>query len=417
MLRKSILPILFLFIGLYVNAQTYRTQALVPDIRTIQVIANGDWMQPPVIKLNSDDYINISFDRLSKTSSTRLRYKLVHCDADWKQSRLSDIEYIDGFNDNLIEDYAESINTNVEYTNFQIEIPNRDISIKESGNYALVVYDEDKPNEALLYASFSVLDSQIAISGQVSTNTDIDANKEHQQVSFQISYPGLTVRDPFTDLKVFVMQNNRLDNMRSFIKPTYIQPNKLIYEHNRDLIFEAGNEYRRFEIVSYRYNGLNVESVQYVRPYYQAYIVPQKLRSGKVYSYDQDQNGRFLIRNAEANDSDIEGDYFIVNFRLEMDEPILESIYLNGDFSNNSFTEDYLMKYDHSEKVYYTSLLLKQGAYNYQYLTRKGKGIYSPALIEGNYFETENEYLIYVYHRPMGQQFDSFIGLLRINKK
>lgn len=398
------------------SGQTYRTQPLASDIQTIQVNANGDWLQLPIIELNSDDYLQISFDRLSRTASNRLRYKIIHCNADWTQSSLSTIEYIDGFDDNLIDDFSESTNTAIEYTNFRLELPNRDVSFKVSGNYVLLVNEEDNPDNVLLSACFSVLDPQVGIVGKMSSNTDIDSNKEHQQINFEIDYAGLTVRDAFTDLKVFVSQNNRLDNQKKFIKPTSVRQNKLVFEHNRDLIFEAGNEYRRFETVSYRYNGLNVGKVEFKNPIYQAHLVPQKITEGKVYSYDEDKNGRFFIRNAEGTDSDIDADYFMTNFYLLSEDPILGNVYLNGEFTNNTFSDKYLMKYDANEGMYYTSLLLKQGAYNYQYLTKIGNK-FTPSKTEGNYFETENEYLITVYHRPMGQRFDSFIGLLQIKKR
>ena len=161
---------------------------------------------------------------------------------------------------------------------------------------------------------------------------------------------------------------------------------------------------------------MNIASTDLTRPYYSTSIITDKVRAGKRYIYDQDQNGRYLIRNAEANDADIQADYFKTRFTLDIPEPILEPIYLNGGFTNNWFDEKYLMKYDIANKVYTADVVLKQGAYNYQYLTQSGK-IYSQAKIEGNYFETENEYAVYVYYRPVGFLSDQLIGLLLISGK
>lgn len=414
--NKLYLIFIFLFSTGLLFPRNYKTEPIDPQIHTIQVIKNGNWLDIPIINLNSADYIDISFDRLNKESAQRLRYKIIHCNADWAESSLSSIEYLDGFNDNSIYDYAESINTTVEYTNFKLQIPNDDISIKKSGNYAVVVYEEDDPTEELLIACFSVLDEQIRISGQLTTNTDIDSNAGHQQISFEINHAGLTIQDPVQDLKVYVSQNNRLDNKRKIERPTHIQNNKLIYRYNKDLIFEAGNEYRRFEVLSHQYNGMNVIMQRYVAPYYHSYLTPVRINAGRYYSYDEDQNGRYLIRNADASDNDIEADYFLVNFILQAEQPFIENIYVNGDFSYNRFTEDYLMKYNYTEKVYSVPILLKQGAYNYQFLMQRGSN-YSPAETEGNYYQTENEYLISVYHRPMGQQYDALVGILPIKMR
>jgi len=412
----SFICLFFLLISNQLFAQVYKTQAISSEIHTISVNKQGDWLQLPVIDINSDEYIELSFDRMGDNSTNRLRYKVIHCNADWTQSSLSDIEYIDGFNDNSVDDYALSVNTTFEYTNFKLALPNNDMGFKLSGNYVVRVYEEDNTDNILLDACFSVMEPQIAISANITSNTLIDANREHQQVSFVINHQGMNIRDPFSDLKVFVRQNNRLDNQKRLVKPTYVQASKLLYEQNRDLIFEAGNEYRRFEIVSHRYNGYRIEHTQYDRPYYYASIIPDQIRSNKRYIYDEDQDGRFYIRNAEGHDSSIDADYFFVKFSLMTDNPILDNIYINGDFTDNTFDDDNLMKYDYERKEYQATLLLKQGAYNYQYLTKKGSN-YSAAIIEGNYFQTENAYQIYIYHRPMGERYDRLIGFLNLEKK
>ncbi|MDR2956047.1 MAG: DUF5103 domain-containing protein [Prevotella sp.] len=414
---KYIFTSFFLFLYLVLPAQSYKTQAISSEIYTVQATMNGDWSKIPVIKLGGNDYIDLSFDRISDDSFNRLRYRIVHCDAFWKKSTsISEIDYLTGFNDNMLDDYSPSLNTTVEYTNFKLRIPNRDINFKLSGNYAIEVYEEDSPNMVLLTACFSIVDNQLSIAAAVSSNTDIDSNKAHQQLSFTLHHQGINIRDPFTELFIFAQQNNRMDNERAKIKPTYVNPGKLVFEHNRELIFEAGNEYRRFETASYRYNGMNVAHIEYTRPGYTMGIAIDKIRAGRGYSYDQDQNGRYFIRTNEGDNSATEADYFTTNFTLEMEQPLNQDIYINGDFTNNTFSDKYIMKYNEENKAYNLSLLLKQGLYNYQYLTKESNG-FSTAKIEGNYFEAENEYTIYVYYRPAGQRYDSLIGVQTLQSR
>ncbi|WP_165025711.1 DUF5103 domain-containing protein [Dysgonomonas sp. ZJ279] len=411
------LTVIFLLTCITAWSQAYRTLAISPEIHTIEVNINGDWNREPIMKLNSNEYVHIGFDRISENSFHRLRYRITHCDANWKKSKeLSDIEYLDGFNDNPIEDDAPSINTTMIYTHFNLDIPNRDVKLRFAGNYAVEVYEEDNPDNILLMACFSVLDTKVNVGYVISTNTDIDSNKEHQQLGITVNFPNLSIREPLSELKVFVQQNNRIDNERQLTKPSFINTSRMIYEHSRDLIFEAGNEYRRFETGSYRANGMNVAHIKYDKPYYSMYIATDNVRANRSYSYDQDQNGRFVIRSRESNFSDTEADYFFTHFTLAMNEPLLESIYINGDFTNNTFSDKYEMKYDYNTKEYKLTLLLKQGLYNYQYLTKMGNN-YSTGTIEGNYFETENEYTIFVYYRPIGERYDSLIGLTRLQSR
>jgi hypothetical protein len=277
------------------------------------------------------------------------------------------------------------------------------------------VYEDNNQDNVLLSACFSVIDPQLNLVGNVSSQTLVDTNREHQQLSFAINYkPDMDVFDPYNDLKVYVRQNERLDNQKTNPKPSIIQPGRLVYEQNRQLIFEAGNEYRRFETISYRYNPLRIEHIEYRNPFFYAFIYPDLPRAFKRYIYDEDQNGKFYIHNAETDDSDTGADYFQVQFRLKSD-PIDDNVYINGNFTNNTFDDRYLMQYDYDTQEYYLSLLLKQGAYNYQYLTNRD-GKYTTTAIEGNYFETENQYQVLVYYRRIGQRYDSLIGYLEIDQ-
>lgn len=415
--KYSIITLLLLLVfNSNVWSQAFRTMPLSSEIYTIRVNVNDDWNRLPVIELNSEDYVRISFDRISDNSTDRLRYKIIHCDAEWLPSKdISEIDYLDGFNDNLVDDYASSINTTVNYTHFELNIPNRDVALKISGNYLVQVYEEDDEDNLLLNACFSVLERQVNIAMEISGNTDIDSNRKHQQVGVTLLHPKFNIRDPFQEVKIFVSQNNRLDNMRRVSKPSTVASGKLIYDHLRELIFEAGNEYRRFDLPSYRYNGMNVEHIEYNRPNYSMFIALDKPRLNG-YRYDQDQNGRFFIRNAEADNSDIEADYFYTHFSIPMDNPLAENVYINGDFTNNTFNDKYKMVYDYNSRMYRLSVLLKQGLYNYQYLVQNERSL-STSAIDGNYYEAENEYSTYVYYRPLGQRYDSLIGWTSVQSR
>lgn len=412
MFRAFSLFIISLFIPITVFSQIrYKTEVLSENIATLQVDKNSEWGSYPILTLSGNDYINIEFDYLSEDTFDRLRYVIYHCDAYWRKSeRLSEIEYLKGFNHSLIKDYTLSINTTVDYTHYKLQIPSEDVDLKLSGNYLLQVYDEDYPDEILLNACFSVCESVVNLGYQVSTVTNIDANKSHQQVSLTVDHD-LNLRNPLNEIKVIVRQNNRLDTDRCDLKPFMINSKRIVYEQNFDLIFEAGNEYRRFETSSYRSNGYRVANINYSPPYYKMYIKHDKPRSNSAYSYNQDQNGRYMIRSADTDYNENEADYFLTIFTLPMEQELSKPVFINGDFTYNSFTDKYMMKYDAANKEYKLALLLKQGLYNYQYLTPSSKG-FTSSVIEGNYFEAENEYSAYVYYRPTGQNYDRLMGVL-----
>lgn len=415
---KKLFSLLLFSIFYCVLLHAQRTEVYTPNIRTVQVIANNDDLSPAVIRLGEEETVEISFDHLTHDYH-RYQYILTHCNADWTPSDLSETEYLDGFNDNPIEDSEISINTTLPYTHYRLTLPNEQVRMRLSGNYRLTVYDDAESKEKPAFtACFRVLEKAVNVSAQVSSDTEIDRNKSHQQVSFSIHHKGYPIRNPQAEVKVHVLQDNRTDNAVTDLTPSYIGANELRYEHDRALIFPAGNEYRRFEMVSTRYAGQGVENIRYHTPYYHVTLRADEPRLLN-YSYDQDRNGRFVLRYDEAVDNDTEADYFFVHFALLWEEPLAAgNFYLQGAFTYDNFNEANHLKYNAETHAYEVTQLLKQGAYNYQYLyVAPGCTVGTTAQAEGNFYETENEYLILVYHRAFGERYDKLIGMQQVNYK
>lgn len=410
-MKKIILSGLLLFLAIEIQAQ--RNEILVPNIKTLQVITNGDWLLPPVVKLNSDDFLHISFDELTHEYH-RYIYTITHCNADWAPSDLTEIDYLNGFNNNPIDDYKPSFNTTMLYTHYRLRIPNEDVQITASGNYIVSVYLDNGSLDPVLKACFAVLDPQVGVTATVSSNTDIDTNASHQQVSFNVNYQGYNINTPQNEVKVQVLQNQRWDNHVTNLQPTYVSPGLLQYTHNRSLIFPAGNEYRRFEITNVHYATQGVDKIEYFAPYYHAVLFPDEPR--RNYSFDIDQNGRYYIRYNLAQDNETEADYLFVHFTLEMEQPLTGgNFYLQGEFTNDWFKPSSLLTYNTQDRAYECVQLLKQGAYNYLYLfVPDGSETGQTAQAAGNFYETENEYLILIYHRPFGGRYDKLIGMQQI---
>ena len=396
-----------------IHAQTeevYRTKVFREDIRSLEIKVLGEIISTPFIELNGEKQIEISFDAMYRTSG-RFAYSVIHCDADWKKSGLLPIEYMKGFQQTAIEDFANAFGTTTHFTNYKLLFPNEDTQLTVSGNYAVLVYEEDTPNKVVFMACFSVVEPMIEIEAGVTGNTDIDFNREHQQVEFTLNTQNMNIAFPQNDLKLFVYQNNNLNDVRTNLSPSMISNNQLQYKHVRDLIFEAGNEYRRIEFLTHRYNGMGVESIKYFDPYYHVTLQPEKKREHKPYLYDHDQNGRFFVRCTGCDDPDTEGDYYVVHFALASEQMTNGKMYLYGDFFNNNLDSRSLVEYDKETGSYAKGVLLKTGLYNYQYIFLEDNAT-TPSFkrTEGNFFETENEYTITVYYRPIGTRYDRLIG-------
>lgn len=386
-------------------------------LHTLQVIVNQDPLLPPIIALNSDQYVDISFDEFTHEYH-RYIYKVEHCDAQWQpSSEIFESDFLEGFNGQPIEDYEKSFNTTVLYTHYNLRIPNEYLSLKLSGNYKVTIYnDEDNEPRPVAVACFCITEPGTSISATVSSNTDIDFNNSHQQVSFDINYGAMRVIDPIRELKTVVIQNRRTDNMVFNPKPNIQTRNQLQYTHNRDLIFPAGNEYHKFEVLNVHQPSLNVDRIEWHDPHYHAVLFQNSI--ARSYVYDEDQNGAFIIRNADDYDVETTCEYLFVHFALRSPQIPGGEVYVNGQWTYNRFTPTNKLTYNQQSGAYEGSMLLKQGYYSYNYLfVPNGSDTGTTTKTDGNFYETENEYIILVYHRPTGGRYDRLVGYRRINFK
>lgn len=384
-----------------------------PSVRSLGMTLNGVWGALPVMTLGSDDSMLFSFDEMSHTYH-RYFFRVTHCDANWKPSDLHSIDYLGGFNDVLIEDWENSVNTTNLYTRYSFTIPCENVSLLLSGNYRVEVFDDEAETDVpVALFEFSVVEPKVSVEASVSGDTDRTLNENEQQLSFKVGYSGYSISSPSSDIIPVVYQNRRRDNAVSGIVPTYITGSTLEYVHNDKLIFNAGNEYRRFELTDPNSPSMNVEEVFLHGDEYHALLYIDEKRCSR--SNYTDENGRYFVNTLEGYGSPIEADYVYVHFALEAPFRTGGSYYLLGDLCNNEFSQFSKLDYDANEGYYHTTQLLKLGLYNYQYVwlpdnASTGETAHS----EGDFFNTENEYLIYIYHREFGARYDKLIGISSI---
>ena len=362
-----------------------------PNIKTLVTTVNQNWLNAPVMRLHSDDVLTVEFDELSHDYH-RYVYRLEHCEADWTPSEeLFESDWLSGFNNNPIEDYAHSVNTIVPYTHYQLQLPNDRCQLLMSGNYRLYILDEDDDNREVLVTEFMVTEQSMRLSLSSTPNTDIDTRVSHQQVTMALDYGNLPVTNPDTQIYAVVMQNHQQRNMRQGVKPNITTRNGLEWSHNRQLIFDAGNEYRKFEVLDVSHPTMGIDHISWDGENYQAYTFVDAPRPH--YLYDEDANGAFCIRNSDYREVSTTGEYVWVNYRLRV--PHQGPIFISGRFATATGGDDYMLYYDPVNQLYTASILQKQGYYNYQYTTAHGQQLPS----EGNYYQTKNQYQALIYYK------------------
>lgn len=403
----SILRILILLLSvvscpLSVNAQTQ--QIFNRNIKTLTLTVDDDPTLPPYLLYASRQYIDIEWDEMSHDYK-RYRYHIDHCDWDWNMTDgIFESDYLEGLNDQLVEDFEKSFNTTQIYTHYRLRVPSKEIRLRLSGNYRVLIYEEDEEDTPVLEARFCIYECEAGIIAQLSSNTDIDFNDRHQQMTLSIGYGSLAVIDPEQELKVVVMQNRRWDSRVEGLIPNVRKPNGIEFTHNRNLIFPAGNEYHRFEILDVHRTATGVDRIDWFEPYYHATLFPAVIDHS--YSYTEDQNGVYVVRSSDNYDDWTTAEYVVVHFFLET--PRLEGgdVYVSGWWAGQTFNPDCKMEYDEARECYHAAILLKQGYYSYEFIQKDG-------LMQrtmGSFYETENEYEVLVYFRQQGARYDRLSG-------
>jgi len=372
-----------------------RSRVFDPTVKTLQAMVGGNWMTPLVMELGGDNVMTIGFDQLSH-DHRRYTYRIEHCEYDWTAStEIFESDYLEGFNNNPIDDYGKSINTNILYTHYSLEIPNDRCRLKMSGNYRLSIFDEEQ-GERVAEVEFRVVDPQVNLSMTMTTNTDIDINDKHQQVNITLDHSNLNVSNPKEQIRLVVKQNDCEESLRQGVAPNLIGNGRMTWEHNRQLIFEAGNEYHKYEILDVSHPTMGIDKIEWDGHDYQVY--PFEDSSRKNYLTDVSANGYSLVRNSENTEVDYTCDYVYVHYCL-VSPPLLGTLYVDGHWASDNNRHAYAMDYDHEMGCYRATILQKQGYYSYRYLLEQPDGSTALSPTEGNFYETENEYQAYIYYK------------------
>ena len=399
----------------FADAQILADKVYDESTQTVLLYNSKTEQSLPVISLNTGETLTLLFDQLD-ANYQNFNYRIVHCNADWTPSNLSNIEYIEGFTDNYITNYKFSFNAKQSYINYTLVFPNTDVKLLLSGNYYIEVFPASDAEHPILLKRFFVVDSKITIAHLLDRSTVVNERNKKQKINFDLLYSNLRVDNPMGQFRIVLVQNNRFDNAKINIKPSFYENGKLVYNHVDANVFDGLNEYRRMDIRTVRFLGEHVASID-LSEGNNIYLITDYVKNPDRYANDLDMNGNFKIRRIDGLNSNIEADYIQTHFSFDYGaQNPFGDYYVLGRFNNWTADEHSKLSYNPSFRKYETTLLLKQGIYNYQYgFKAKGANTLDIASLEGSFFDTENDYTFFVYFRKTGNRYDELIATKVIN--
>ena len=402
------------------NQLRYEDWVYVPNIKSVLFYESSFVLSSPLIDMDGGQQVTLTFDDLDADSKTYY-YTLVHCDATWKPSDLMQQEYLANYFEEPIQTYTFSGGTTQKYTHYTWSFPNNNMRISKTGNYLLKVYvgsgAKDKP---VLTRRLMVYSSKVAIQANIHQAAGADDYMNKQEVDFSILNPGYSIPQ-LADLKVIIQQNNRWDNAIYNLQPLYLKPNELSYDYDDGSnTFDGGNEYRPAVFKNFKFVTANTDKMyRDSANNWHVTLLHDEVKTFKRYYQTQDINGRFLITVEERDSSliDISAEYAYVKFTFPFDFPQVDGdFYVLGNLVDNHFTKVNRMTFNYFKKTYECELYLKQGYYDYMYVfLPDGQVAAKTDQIEGDHWETENDYTIYVYHKQQGTYYDQLICVQKFN--
>ncbi|RYD80432.1 MAG: DUF5103 domain-containing protein [Sphingobacteriales bacterium] len=417
---QKLIVILLFFIPTVLKAQTDRTftnenKIYLPNIKTVLCYNSNKEQSIPVIMLNSSETINFAFDDLL-AGTKNYWYTVEHCTSDWQTSRISSLDFLDGFADDRIVDYRYSSNTIRKYTHYELRLPNTQVKPKIGGNYILKVYEDGDKNKPVISQRFYILDSQVSVAAEVTNSMQVADRDSKQKINFTINH-SIAIPNPYQDLKAVVMQNFNSTTTQTNTRPSFIRPNQLVYNDLTTNDFWGDNEFRKFDTRSLRFKGDNVRDIFRDNESVSVMLFQDVPRNSGAFANQVDENGNFYIRNTDGRDDKTEAEYMSVLFTLNAPAPSADGdAYVVGRFDNFTLSKENKLLYDANRKQFYGSILMKQGLYDYEYawFDRNTKTVETKPF-EGAFFQTENTYQIFVYYRRPGARWDTLIGYTNLS--
>ena len=394
-----------------------------PNIHSVKLFKYGDVYSYPVLNLGSNDQIELHFDDLDGDIKNYY-YTFQLCNADWNPANIQAFDYIKGFQSNRISNYRISSIIPTRYTHYQAVLPERSMVPTRSGNYLLKVYLNSDTSKLAFTKRFLVVNNRMAVSAQVMQPYNGHLGRTHQRVQVNVNTANAQINSISPqDIKVAIVQNYIWQEASIIDRPTIFRGNYYEYSDESSTTFAAGKEWRWVNLRSFRLRSDRVQQiVDTSKTRTDIYVKPDAERYNQVYIYMPDINGLYTLQNDDGTNPYWQSDYAWVHFSfIPPSNRAFEgrSIYLFGELTNYDLNVDSKMLFNEEKGVYEKSIFLKQGYYNYSYVTltdKKEAGV-SPSLenTEGNYWGTDNAYMIMVYYRPFGARADELLGFTRVN--
>ena len=388
------------------------------NIRTVRFYVSGNQLSLPVYKLNSNKTLELDFDDLdADVKNYYYTYQL--CDYDWQPVDISPFEYLNGFSQGQITNYTYSSIAYTNYTHYQVVLPESNSVPNRTGNYLLKVYLDGDTSQLVFTRRLLVTDHKVSVVARVVPPFGPSA-ATHQRIQFIVNAGNLNSFSAGQQLKVVVLQNFRWDNAQWNVDPTFVRGNSVEYNSENNFVFHGGKEWRWLDIRNFRLQTEHIAKIETKKRTTDIYLRTDVDRSDQKYFYYADMNGMYSTDTYDNNNPASQSDYATVHFSFlpPNHQPYNDKeLYIIGQLTDYNYGDVSKLVFNPATGLYEINLFLKQGYYDYGFSLVDTKGPSQSKDLEGDAYETENNYTILVYYKSFTDQADQLVGVTTINSR
>lgn len=415
-MKRFFYCLLLLSTALLVKAQREPDKIYMQNIHTVKLFQVGNQSGYAIISLGAESNLELDFDDFDGTVKN-YNYTYQLCNADWKPADLNTFDFVQGFSQGRLSQYRNSSVSKVRYIHYQALLPERSCMPKLSGNYLLKVYLNGDTSKLAFTKRLLVVENLVPIAANIQQPFNSQLFQTHQKVQFTIDKSKIDIMNQQQQLKVVVLQNYRWDIAVTGIQPMFMRGNLYEYNGERDCLFPAGRDFRWADLRSFRFLSERVDSVNKNTTPVDLYLIPDGERTQMRYLYRRSLNGFYEVASTDVSNPWWQGDYARVHFTYKPlnNQPYPnKDVYVIGELTQYQANDSTKMTYNANTGFYEKTLLLKEGYYNYTYATKDIKNknaLLSIAETDGNYWQSENTYLILVYYHSFSDRADRLVGI------
>ena len=375
------------------QAEEPRFAAQVDRAKTVQLYRGSNERSLPILRLNGSQTLTLAFDLIGKSSGPVSVY-FYHADRTWDRD-ISASRFLRGFQSDVVLDYTPSTGTEVNYTHYRYAFPNDDIEFDASGNFIVRVTEQGDEDVVLFERPFFVTESAGSLSFSVE-GLVVTGQREPSDRPTASYVPPSSASGTRFDYNVCFARNGELTTTRCADRSRLRPSDGVDFELSRERAYTPSQSRHALDLTQLRV-GPRIERVDRSVSPFEVLLEPDYARfSGTPFQNPLD--GQILVSDALSAfaNPNTSAEYVQTTFAFVPpgETPVQGKIVIAGGFTGDQVDTDNRMAWVETRGRYEGDFLLKQGQYEYFYVT-DDPGL--TAVFERNLSPTRDRYVAFVY--------------------